>query len=117
MPSRGDRGFSLIEVMVALAVLGAGVLGVLGALTLASRVSDGAFHRQQVIALAEERMEILIHDLAEPGEQQLEGTRGRYQWQVELQERDHGLVRGVVRVAWTQRGEERTFALERIFAE
>ena len=58
MPKRDLQGFSLLEVMVALGILGVGVLGATSGQILAMRLSTTSRHAVLAMQLAEEQMEI-----------------------------------------------------------
>lgn len=50
---RHRAGFSLVEVLVSLVVLGIGLLGIAGLLTTGMRFNHGAYQRSQAVALAD----------------------------------------------------------------
>jgi MSHA pilin protein MshD len=54
---RRARGFTLIELIVAIVVLGVGLAGVMAAFSLATRGSGDASARKQMLAVAEELLE------------------------------------------------------------
>ena len=56
-PRQRANGFTLIEMIVAIVVLGVGLVGVLGAFRMATRSSGDLAVRKQMIALAEDLME------------------------------------------------------------
>lgn len=60
MCSRHARGVSLLEVMVAIVVIGAGLAGVLSAFHAATRPSADPVLHKQMLALAEEMMEEIL---------------------------------------------------------
>jgi type IV pilus assembly protein PilV len=51
--ARRGRGFSLLEVMIALLVVAVGLLGMAGLLVISVRTNQSAYQRTQVTALAE----------------------------------------------------------------
>jgi MSHA pilin protein MshD len=60
MCSRRARGVSLIEVMLAIVIIGAGLAGVLSAFGAATRQSADPVLHKQMLALAEEMMEEIL---------------------------------------------------------
>ncbi len=52
-----ERGFTLMEMIVAIVVLGVGIAGVMSAFSIAARGSGDPMVRQQLLAIAEEMME------------------------------------------------------------
>jgi len=59
MQARTAAGFTLIEVMIALVLLGIGMLAVGAAQLTSMRIASQAQHRSQALYLAEEQLEIL----------------------------------------------------------
>lgn len=108
-----DGGFSLIEVLVAMAILATGILGVLSAFSLAGRTGDRAFRLEQAALLAERELELAMH---QPSDQQpLTGSEPPYTWRLEYMPRPHELTAVRIEVAWLGRGQAQTFELERVF--
>lgn len=61
---KSQRGFSMIEVLVAFAVLSVGMLGIAGLLMSGQRSGQASFDRTQAVALASDMLERI---LANPG--------------------------------------------------
>lgn len=55
--ARGDRGFTMIEVLVTLVILMIGLLGIAGLMAQGQRTSFEAYQRQQALALANDMAE------------------------------------------------------------
>jgi MSHA pilin protein MshD len=57
MSNRKSRGFTLIEMIIAIVILGVGLAGVLSAFSLVVKTSSDPLVHKQMLALAEEMME------------------------------------------------------------
>jgi prepilin-type N-terminal cleavage/methylation domain-containing protein len=105
------RGFTVVEVLVALVVIAVGLLGVAGTSAIALRASHAAMHEQSAVARARTRLAI-IESLgcgsAASGERQV-GTGLRERWTV------GPLVNGTrlvdVTADWDDVGRRRTVSL------
>lgn len=106
---RGERGFTLLEALVALLVVGLAVLGAVEAASHALRVQGDALRRAEAAALADARLQ----ELSLPSRDSLEAHGARSWEEIRLgphryrrrssvfpsPERD-GLWRATVEVAW-----------------
>ena len=107
-------GFSLIEVLVAMTILTAGILGVMEAFSLCTQTASGGLRLAEATAIAQNQLELAACVPAESIEPQT-GTSGPCTWQVTLAEKPHGLVLALVTVKWMQQGRPQTFQLWRAF--
>jgi Tfp pilus assembly protein PilV len=80
-----SRGFTLVEVVVAVVIFEVGVLGVVGTLLLASRVATRAEAIERAVATAEGVMDSLLvaGNAAGTGERVIDG--GRLIWRVDAE--------------------------------
>lgn len=76
------RGFTLIEVVMALLVLEVAVIGVLGSLMLASRTARRAEQLERLVQHVESTLDSLRHG-ARVGDDSVSHPEGRIGWSVE----------------------------------
>jgi general secretion pathway protein I len=115
-----QRGFTLIEVIVATALLALGLTLLLGSLTGAVRQVRGAEDAGRVSLYAQSLLaQVGVGAPLQPGEQDGSWDEGRYQWQLQVrpfrdpaQRRDAPVTAGnpramelVLRVRWDQQGQ------------
>ena len=77
---RGEAGFTLIEALVALAILGVALAAVLRAYGAGFRSAERAEMQTHALLLAESRLAEAATTLREPGERR--GSDGGYAWRV-----------------------------------
>ena len=77
---RGDTGFTLIEALVALAILGVALAAVLRAYGAGFRSAERAEMQTHALLLAESRLAEAATTLTEPGESR--GREAGYAWRV-----------------------------------
>lgn len=77
---RGDSGFTLIEALVALAILGVALAAVLRAYGAGFRSAERAEMQTHALLLAESRLAEAAATLTAPGESR--GVAGGYAWRV-----------------------------------
>lgn len=113
----GARGFSLLEVIVALALLAAGLVGLVALFSGSLRLAAGTREISEVSVLASQRMEeaLLVSDPA-PGEES--GFFGeKYRWTTRTtfpppeEESPFQPVRIEVIISWDDGGQERSVDL------
>ncbi len=108
------RGFSLVEVVVAMSIFAGGVLGVMGAFSVATRTGTQALRLDTAVELAERKLNaavILPADRLQPHN----GEEGIFQWQVGYTSKPHQLMAATATVTWLDRGADRRFQLTRVF--
>ena len=95
MSHRSVGGFTLLETMVALAILGTGIAAVLGLLATGTAATHRAHTRALLTELAEERLEMLVLDAASPAgaEGALEPPHQGLRWRTRV---SRGPVAGTV---------------------
>ncbi len=113
--SRSDAGFSLIEIMVAITILGIGVLTLAGLFPLAmERVHVGdlesraTFHAEAKI---EELKSLSWEDLRETAASDTVDTMFRRSWRIEEDEPVLGMKQVEVQVVWSDNKGPRTVSL------
>lgn len=117
-PRRGERGFTLLEVIVAMALFAAGIVAISRLFTGSLRLSGGARDASAAAIYARQRMEeaLLVPDPAEGMEQ---GAFGEgYRWKLETsfvppegEEKRYDEIRYRVTVTWDDGGEVRATEL------
>ena len=116
-PRRGERGFTLLEVIVAMALFAAGIVAISRLFTGALRLSGGARDASAAAIYARQRMEeaLLAPDPAEGVEQ---GDFGEgYRWRLTTsfvppaEEKPYDEILYRVTVTWDDGGEERATEL------
>jgi general secretion pathway protein I len=116
-PRRGSRGFTLLEVIVALAILAAGLLGLMELLSGSLRLSAGARDSTAASIYASQRLEeaLLAPKPAEGLESGLFGEKFRWTTGTSfLPEEEGSLFRPVriqVTVTWVDDGRERAVSV------
>jgi len=117
VPRRGERGFTLLEVIVAMALFAAGIVAISRLFTGSLRLSGGARDASAAAIYARQRMEeaLLAPNPAEGVEQGDFG--GGYRWKLEtsfvppVEEKPYDEIRYRVTVTWDDGGEERATEL------
>lgn len=114
------RGFSLLELVVAIAVLTVGMLGVLRAVSQGINASRAAADRTLGVELSEQKLtELVVNPELEPGVES--GDFGelhpRFVWESTVEETElTGLYRVRVTVTWTSGAQEHSIDLETCYA-
>jgi type II secretion system protein I len=106
-------GFTLIEVLVAMTILAAGILGVMGAFSLCIQANSHACRLKDAAMLARNELELAIVSKTENLETRT-GTQGQYTWTVSFQEKEDNLLLASAVVNWSERGQKQTFTLSKI---
>ena len=114
---RGERGFTLLEVIVAMALFAAGIVAISRLFSGSLRLSGGARDASAAAIYARQRMEeaLLAPNTAEGAEQ---GSFGEgYRWKLETsfvppaEEKPYDEIKYRVTVTWDDGGEERATEL------
>lgn len=114
------RGFTLLELMVAIAILAGALLAVMQIVTQGLSTTQAAQDRVLAMELAEQKLaELMLQPEPEPGEE--EGEFGelypRFRWRSEISETElEGLYRLVVEVTWTNGEREQMVEIETCYA-
>jgi len=111
--SAGDRAFSLIEVVVALTIFSAGIVGVMGTFSLCTRAAGANLRLAEAVALAQRQMELSV---ATPPDQLAgrSGTENRFNWGLTVEQMPQGLLRASVAIDWLERGQRKNYRLSQI---
>lgn len=107
-------GFSLLEVIVAMTVLGVGILGVMAALSMSLRIDGESTRLVGAVEVAER--ELVAATLVPTGSiQATRGVDGTYQWTVAYAQKSEQLFLVSVTVQWMARSEAKQYRLSRAF--
>lgn len=112
--SRQHRGFSLLEVLVAMTLIGVGILGVLSAFSLSIQAASRSRGTDGATEIAQNQLDLAVHAPTDRLEAR-SGTSGRYTWHVSYSKGPDGLTTASVAVQWSDRGDKRLFTLSRWF--
>jgi len=104
-------GFTLVEALVAMAVLGAGVVGVLEMFSLAGSAAGENQRLARAVEIAQRELSLAVASRYAP----VEGAEKLHRWRVERQDRPMGLERVAVTVTWMVRGAEQSYVLEQLW--
>jgi len=115
MRNRQDhRGFTLIEVLATLLLLGIVMPVAMRGISIALAAADNARHVAEASALAETK----LNDLLTQGVSSASGLTGdfspdhpEYQWSYQSAPRDYDVTEVQLRVTWLERGRSRNFDL------
>ncbi len=111
----GRGGFTLVEVLVSLALVGAILPAAMAGVALAMGLGSASLHRTQAAALARTR----LAEVTATGDWQEGGDDGdfgedwpNYSWQMQVDDwEEPGLKEVTVAVTWTARGKKRSVTM------
>jgi len=108
---RAVRGFTIVEVLVAMTVTSVGMLAVFTALRMAHSTAGLISEQQQAQQLAQRHMtSLLVEPIERMGAQT--GQTGRFSWQHAIRRtKDPDLAEIVVSVRWAHQSQRREFQL------
>jgi prepilin-type N-terminal cleavage/methylation domain-containing protein len=111
---RSRRGFTLIEILATLLLLGIVMPVAMRGISIALASADHARHVSEAATLAETK----LNDLLTQGVSSASGLTGdfspdhpEYQWSYQSAPRDYSVNEVQLRVTWMERGQPRTFDL------
>ena len=107
------RGFTLVEALVSMTILGVGIVGVMSAFTLASRSGSEAMRLSEAAAIADQRLETLLG--SSESQWVPRGVSGNYAWEAKVADLRDGLRLATVVVRWTDRRGRQEFELSEVF--
>ncbi len=109
-----SKGFTLVEVLVAMTVLSTGIIGVLGAFSLSLRAGGGSQRYSQAVEIAERELELAC--ASADGEVRTGShSDGGFTWIVSGKNVSRELKLAKIDVKWTAQGASRSFQLSRLF--
>ena len=114
LPSGRFKGFTLIEVIVAMTILAVGILGLMSAFSLCAQTASRGFRLDQAASVAEKQLELAVASPASNLEP-ITGSVDQYAWTITFAEKSYGLVLASVMVHWTERGVPQAFRLSQVF--
>ena len=106
------KSFTLIEVVVAMTILAAGILGIMGAISLCIQTNSRAFRLEKAVDLA--RKELNLSSLCKSNLENQTGSEGIFTWSVSFQKKEYDLVVASAVINWSEKGKAQTFTLSRI---
>lgn len=113
--SPGHYGFTLLEVLVSLTILGVGIMGVAAAVSVGAQRGSSGLRLGEAVATAQRELTLAITKPAGHFERTT-GASGPLTWTVSYANKNHGLVAAAVEVQWREQGEARRYRLAQVFA-
>lgn len=107
-----QKGFTLIEVLIALTILSVSVLSIIQCISLCSRNATKALRLSQATEIAQREMALTV--MAKASSSPAADGDGVYQWKVETSEKEQNLKLVTVTVTWNERGETKEYNLSRL---
>lgn len=116
-PYRCARAFTLVEVLIALLLIGIVLPAIMKAVSVATLAAGEARHKLQATSLAQTKLAEIVADAADQVQAgALSGDFGEeypaYRWEASSQNVGTNLSEVLVRVMWMSRGSERSVFLE-----
>ncbi len=104
------RGFSLVEVLASLLLLGIVLPAAMRGVTLSLRAANAARNAQEATLLAERQLNTLLaaRDADALGSDGTFEDLSRYRWELSTSVVGSELVEATVTIVWLERGEERS---------
>jgi prepilin-type N-terminal cleavage/methylation domain-containing protein len=107
-------GFTLLEVMVAMVILGVGLLGIYSAIARSIQVNGNNKRLMAATEIAHKQLALGTMRLA--SEMVAEsGKTGLFSWETTFTSKSHGLMLVTVVVTWEQQGRLQTLSRSQVF--
>jgi prepilin-type N-terminal cleavage/methylation domain-containing protein len=113
------HGFTLIEVLATLVLLGIVLPVAMKGVSTALSMSSQAKHMAEASALAQTKLNAFIIDPANNSATSgdFSPERPEYKWTIETQPRDYGLTEVLLHVTWQERGQPRQLTVSTLAYE
>ncbi len=121
VPSFRSKGYSLVEMLAALAIFGAGVLAAMELFAVCLQSTSDSLDYTRAVFLAQSLVEETIAEGASfttSDSGNFGGNFPRHSWELEIEETDSpGLMMVHAVVTWTERGIEKQYELTTLVAD
>lgn len=113
--ARDERGFSLVELMIALVVIAVGIMALSGIQTHSSRDVYSTGRQSRGLALAQEQLE-MARGAGYAAVASVAGTSAPYTWATQVDSVDIELKRVTVTVTWPEQAATRSLTLRTLMS-
>jgi len=107
-------GLTLLETLVALTILAAGIVGITSGISHSSRLATSSIRLQDAALTARNQLATAVAE-AESLPVSSQGEHGLYTWELSFESKDHRLILATVRVSWLDRGVPRQMSLSEVY--